>query len=66
MKAVIFFALLGLGLSACQSAPQLQAKAEFAPVAAPPQMRGNTIGISNESGSTQVYGSVAAEMQHHH
>lgn len=66
MKSVWFSALCALLLAACQ-APQIQGRAEFAPAGQPPQFSrdsGNHVGISNEGGSTRLYGSMGVEAQH--
>lgn len=65
MKTCFLSVLCLLVLSACQQAPQLQGRAEFAPVGQPPRIsQGNHVGISNEDGETRVYGSIGVEAQH--
>lgn len=52
-----------IGISACQQTPQVYGRMEFAPTQQTPQ-RANVLGISNESGQIQIYGSLGVESQY--
>lgn len=55
-----------MALSACQSAPQLFGKAEFSPAhqLSHSGKQGHLIGVSNEGGQMQVYGSIGMQAQY--